>query len=552
MRSFSSVTLGLPKHIKDDDVHCEMPLDVDDEYISESGFQPVLPGESTKVSSALALFKAASILSRVLEEVFPAKVSYELSLKKLSDLSDELELWEASLPSHLRLHFAQDKPSTGTVTSRSPILSLVYHYIRALIQRPAIIAPLGNRTSSAMLVHANSCKRIVQIVQLLEERGLTLAFCFNKDEVLVLAGVGLLFQRLQLEPSSKILKDNQRSVVAIVDVLTRKHALVADTFRGLVQQFLPCLDIVNTTEHKPSKHSSKPSISRTSSDRVTLAEQSTNLQSSARRHLKAIASRFSATANGKIPTLATTPSFSAINGAARQSQSPVLRSQPSHSPTFLAHATPTTSLSPASRRSRPVSIDLQAAERPSLTEDKISNKHNKRQTMPPLNLDYLSFGTELDQSGKTDGKSSKPIKTEPQPTDWERLLGNLDNGTTNIFDACYGGPPIEALSDTPPSHIDSRPALAVHDAALAWNTGLRSSPHPTKCSPAAASSSLFSFSSDEGIVSNDELSNTDWSSADSHTNDKSDALNALVLSDFAKEFDFDIAPDWQETLSGVD
>lgn len=104
---FSAVTLGLPKHLKNEDVHCEIPCDADDEYVTERGFQPTLPGESTKVSSALALFRVARILSKVLEEVFPAKTSYELSLKKLSDLSDELDVWSSSLPPHLRLHFAQ-------------------------------------------------------------------------------------------------------------------------------------------------------------------------------------------------------------------------------------------------------------------------------------------------------------------------------------------------------------------------------------------------------------------------------------------------------------
>ena len=207
--SFSSVTLGLPKHIRDDDVHCEYPVDADDEYVTERGFQPTLPGESTKLSAALALFKASRILSKVLEEVYPAKASYDLSLKKLSDLSDELDAWHAALPHHLRLPFAQDKPTVGTISSRSPIVSLTYHYIRALIQRPAICASLGSKSSSAMLALSSSCKSAVQIIQLLEERGLGFSLCLNKDEVLVLSGFGLLFQRLTLDPNSKILKESQ-------------------------------------------------------------------------------------------------------------------------------------------------------------------------------------------------------------------------------------------------------------------------------------------------------------------------------------------------------
>lgn len=120
--SFSAVMLGLPKQIRDDEVFCEYPVDADDEYITEKGFQPLLPGESTRVSSALALFRAARILSKVLDQAYPALPSYELSLRKLSALSEELDQWQSSLAPHLRLPFAQDKPTVGTVSSRSPLL----------------------------------------------------------------------------------------------------------------------------------------------------------------------------------------------------------------------------------------------------------------------------------------------------------------------------------------------------------------------------------------------------------------------------------------------
>jgi len=83
---FSAVTLGLPKQLKDDDVHCEYPVDADEEYVEETGFKAPCPGEFTRLSSALALFRAARILSRVLEEVYPALSSYDLSLQKLAAL----------------------------------------------------------------------------------------------------------------------------------------------------------------------------------------------------------------------------------------------------------------------------------------------------------------------------------------------------------------------------------------------------------------------------------------------------------------------------------
>lgn len=114
--------LGLPKLIGDDDIHVEFPSDVNEENVIENGFQSTTPGESTRLSSALALFRAARILSKVLDEVYPAASSHELSLQKLGALSQGLDDWLKDLAPHLRLLFVQDKPSTGTVSSRSPLL----------------------------------------------------------------------------------------------------------------------------------------------------------------------------------------------------------------------------------------------------------------------------------------------------------------------------------------------------------------------------------------------------------------------------------------------
>ena len=108
--------------MKDDDIHTEYPADVDDENLSERGFQSASPGEATKLCSALALFRVSRIMSHVLSEVYPAATSHETSLQKIAALSDELDEWRDDLASHLRLQFVQDKPSTKVVSSRSPLL----------------------------------------------------------------------------------------------------------------------------------------------------------------------------------------------------------------------------------------------------------------------------------------------------------------------------------------------------------------------------------------------------------------------------------------------
>lgn len=103
-------------------MYCEYPVDADDEYVTEKGFLPTLPGEYTKLSSALALFRISRILSKVLTELYPASVSHEISFRTIASLADELEEWQTNLAPHLKLTFAQDKPSTNVTSSRSPVL----------------------------------------------------------------------------------------------------------------------------------------------------------------------------------------------------------------------------------------------------------------------------------------------------------------------------------------------------------------------------------------------------------------------------------------------
>lgn len=119
--------LGLPKLLSEDDVDAEYPSDIDDEYVSEKGFLPTLPGDSTKISSALALFRSSRVLARVLDAVYPHG-SYkeggtrELAYRRLKELEEELEAWMKGLAPHLRLEFVNGVPGTNVVHSRSPLL----------------------------------------------------------------------------------------------------------------------------------------------------------------------------------------------------------------------------------------------------------------------------------------------------------------------------------------------------------------------------------------------------------------------------------------------
>ncbi|KAL2037437.1 hypothetical protein N7G274_009922 [Stereocaulon virgatum] len=296
---FSAALLGLPKLLNEGDIHAEYPADVDDENVSERGFQSTLPGESTRLSSALALFRLSRVMSKVLDENYPAASSHDLSLQKSAALNDDLDAWLGSLPNHLRLHFVQDKPSTSIVGSRSPLLSLGYHYVRTLIHRPAVGSTLGTKASSSVVALAQSSKHIIQIIQLLEERRMSFSFCLNKNELLLLAGFGLLFQGLNLDRKGKLIQDSQRLLCSVIEILERNNALGAADFKKVA-----CAMI---------------SVDRFSKDARAMSDGNMSAPknvSRSSRKLQAIASRFTSgnspairreTSNGRRSTAPTLP-----------------------------------------------------------------------------------------------------------------------------------------------------------------------------------------------------------------------------------------------------
>ncbi|KAI9870747.1 MAG: hypothetical protein M1830_003853 [Pleopsidium flavum] len=435
---FSAALLGLPKLLKEADVHAEYPADVDDENVTERGFQPALPGESTKLSSALALFRASQILSKVLEEIYPASASHELSLQTLGMLSDELDSWLSSLAPHLRLQFVHDKPSTNVVSSRSPLLSLAYYYIRTLIYRPAVGSSLGAKSSPAVHILADASKHIIQIIQLLEERRMSFSFCLNKNEILILAGFGLLFQGLDLNRQGKLIKDSQRLVCSVIEALERASAPGAGDFKKVA------CSMISIDRFAKDSSASTPALQRRSEGPMSAPQDPIK---STRRQLQAIASRFS---------------FGATRSTKQEQNSSRRATIPEVAPGKIAvFARNNSQLSISSARSEPVVAygDRQRSICPSTPAHSDSamvqgghqrtpvqreqRKHMATSLEGP-NLDYLPFGNDPVPTYPITQNSNK---ASVSTTEWERLLGSLDSGQSNIYDGIYGGPSPDMLSN---------------------------------------------------------------------------------------------------------
>lgn len=312
---------------------------------------------------------------------------------------------------------------------------------------------------------AGSSKHIIQIIQLLEERKLSFSICLNRNELLTMAGFGLLFQEIELDRDGKLIRNNQSLVCAVIDMLERGGAPGAAEFRRLGCSMLSTVQVENR----------RPTLSRHNSDSAMSAPQE-SLRAT-QKHLKAIiASRLTSTVGklvrneAKDSRRATAPS---ISGAGVS-----IHPNPSIS---SVHSEPTTAHLDASvahlheltlTRSEPALSPI--THRASVPTPTSKPQKKTRLTAQPLsapNLDFLSFEPEPVPAFYA------PLHTGKQhdvvtPTDWERLLGTLDNGQTNIYDNIYGGLPVDAIGEVPPPlSLAAGHALASADAPqIVWGS----------------------------------------------------------------------------------
>ena len=465
--------------LNENDIHAEYPADVDDENVSEQGFQSTLPGESTRVSNALALFRMARILSKVLDENYPAAFSHDLSIQKISALSDELDIWLRNLPTHLHLQFVQDKPSTHVIGSRSPLLvrcslpcyyianqqsqSLGYHYVRTLIHRPAVGSSLGNKASSSVVTLAQSSKHIVQIIQLLDERRMSFSFCLNRNDVLLLAGFGLLFQGLDLDRKGKLIQDSQRLLCSVIEILERNGALGATEFKKVA-----CA-MISIDHFSNSARISDDSTPRRKSQDTMPAPQSSSKPG---RKLQNLASRCSPN---------NVPVVKLENGGGRRSTVPTL---PAGDPLY-ARSNSQNSISSAVSDS----LITQYSKRVGTSQSPFQSE-----SMKPPNLDYLSFIN--DSTPVSQHMSVDPARTAK--TCDQSLYGNSglsQEGQTSMDH-------IFPSADIFTSYISPSPSTNVDWCSDLWNL----TPDFSQQQP----QSRISFSEEE-LTSGEEMSNCELS-----------------------------------------
>ena len=310
---------------------------------------------------------------------------------------------------------------------------------------------------------AASSKHIIQIVQLLEERRMSFSFCVNKNELLLLAGFGLLFQGLDLDRKGKLIQDSQRLMCSVIEILERNRAPGAAEFKKVA-----CAMI--SVEGGPKSNREPETLTaRRKSDGVMPAPK-VSLKG-AKKQIQAVASRIS----GGFPRQIKQEDFSG-----RRATAPALSA--SHVGIY-------------SRSNSRHSISSAASE-PSLhyTHTKgLSTHRSPRQSASyeTPNLDYLSFNN--DQTPSPDFSST--ISAVPFK-DIDAAFG-ITPQTQLPYDGMFPSP--DMLS----AYISPSPSSAAYD----WASDVWAVPSDIATQPPSARS-VLSFSEEE-LTSGEELSSCD-------------------------------------------
>ncbi len=92
------------------------------------------------------------------------------------------------------------------------------------------------------MAHAECNKKIMKVIELLDDRNMSFSFCLNKIETLKLCAISLMHQSLHLKQDSKLMSDIRRSVAAVVDYLRQNESHGAVELASLAKSLLVMQD----------------------------------------------------------------------------------------------------------------------------------------------------------------------------------------------------------------------------------------------------------------------------------------------------------------------
>ena len=309
-------------------------------------------------------------------------------------------------------------------------------------------AGLGPTAASSIVALADSSKHIIQIAELLDERHMSFSMCLNKNDLLLSAGFGLLFQGLDIKQDGKLAQDHQRLIRSVVNMMEHDKFPSVLAFKKMASSIIAF--------ERPAR-----SINIGDSQCTLKRENFTITQT---------------------PQLTPIPTKPYLQAAAPQF---------SFSPTQAFQEE-----IPKDRRSTAPSLPLNSYSRtPSLTsaqsaQSELTSRQSTTDSLMPQpvilsppynegsNLDFLCFNDDILQNPWYT-PDSKPAAI---PSEWDRLLSYIDSphpsSNESLLDST--SPDLQPSQMNISPYDDTSPSTACQEwSPIAWNIVDMSTPDPT-------------------------------------------------------------------------
>lgn len=347
------------------------------------------------------------------------------------------------------------------------------------------------------------------------------SFCLNKYDLLMVCGMTLLYQVLDFKQESKLVQDNGRLVNAVIKIVEGAKAPGHWSFKRIAGKLV----LVDDADSSSPASTSSTGTSVSATNRRDLSPSMQSRQKS-------------------IYSMSYRPEAAASDSDLLQQQERMRRlTMPS-----VDQQRPGVHRSP-SRHSLESPVSDTNARRHRMSMSQTPRSHRQQQEPTPSthpNLDYLSLSNTPSQSGMSSPQRQHRNMQPPPPVsshlispplmerskgapatvssaaDWEVLLGTMDGGMNNVYDAIYGGSsflneaPIEQATTAAATATSSQCPTTSDWSPDAWDLADFSigndfygiQPNSNQVQNPGAPQSVLSLS-DESLSSGEDAANSD-------------------------------------------
>ncbi|XPT04236.1 Gypsy retrotransposon integrase-like protein 1 [Ascochyta lentis] len=185
MDTYVGAMLGLPRFLEDENIDQDFPIEVDDDYITETKVLPMPEGSISVMSAFNAHTRIVQVLSKICRYVYPIKgtqsggknsVTYTVKYSKIRELEQDLAQWLDELPMALK----PGGEAPHIIIRVQQLLRMAFGHAQLLLYRPFLHYVSStyndNTTDQRAFACASACvsvsRNIIHITSEMRRRGL--------------------------------------------------------------------------------------------------------------------------------------------------------------------------------------------------------------------------------------------------------------------------------------------------------------------------------------------------------------------------------------------